>query len=726
MANGLRRPSGGAKYYLPIVEPVAFEGALPAGVESRRVPPAGKGLNRGLRPDAGPSGRRRAVAVLEREAVGGRDLPLDAYLLGALLGDGGLSASSVGFTTADAEMVELLEPRLPAEVEIVAVAGTTYDYRLRRSGGGPRNAAITALRSLGLMGHSALTKFIPEPYLLAPVPDRWALLAGLLDTDGSIDYRGVIEYSTSSARLAKDVRFLVQALGGTVTTTVRATMHAPSHRLFIRLPAGGESPFWLTRKRERWEATSTQRRSATPVRAIVSIEPEGEAEMVCISVDAPDHLYVAEECIVTHNTTSRAVPAILDAPGSVLVTSNKRDVVDATRDIRATVGPVWVFDPQAIALEEATWWWNPLSYVTDEVRAAKLAEHFAAGSRDPGAKTDAYFDPAGQDLLAGLLLAAALDNRPITDVYTWLTRPTDETAVDVLREHGFTLTADQVAGVISAPEKQRGGIYGTAMQMASCLTNRQVAAWVTPRGVADSRPQFNPDDFVRSGNSTLYSLSKEGRGTAGPLVTALTVAVVEAAEELAATSAGGRLATPLLGVLDEAANVCRWRELPNLYSHYGSRGIVLMTILQSWSQGVEVWGESGMKKLWSAANVKVYGGGVSEAAFLDDLSRMVGDYDRLSSSTSTGRGQRTVSQQLHRERILDVAALAAMPKGRAVVLSSGSRPALIRTVPWMVGKHADAVRASIAAHDPQAAHTIHEAHAELNTVIAANTAEQAT
>ena len=426
----------------------------------------------------------------------------------------------------------------------------------------------------------------------------------------------------------------------------------------------------------------------------------------------------------TGKTTSRAVPAILDAPGSVLVTSNKRDVVDATRDVRAGRGPVWVFDPQAIANEPPTWWWNPLSYVTDEVRAARLAEHFAAGSRDPGAKTDAYFDPAGQDLLAGLLLAAALDRRSITDVYTWLTRPTDETAVDILRDHGFPLTADQVAGVVSAPDKQRGGVFGTAQQMASCLTNRQVAAWVTPQGPADARPQLNPQDFVRADGGTLYSLSKEGRGTAGPLVTALTVAVVEAAEELAARSAGGRLTTPLLGVLDEAANVCRWRELPNLYSHYGSRGIVLMTILQSWSQGVEVWGESGMKKLWSASNVKVYGGGVSEGAFLEDLSRLIGDYDRLSSSTSTGKGHRTVSQQLHRERILDVADLAAMPKGRAVVLASGARPTLIRTQPWMTGPHAAAVRASIAAHDPQAERTIHEAQIELAAVTSDDAAQE--
>ena len=420
----------------------------------------------------------------------------------------------------------------------------------------------------------------------------------------------------------------------------------------------------------------------------------------------------------TGKTTSRAVPAILEAPGGVLVTSNKRDVVDATRDVRAEAGPVWVFDPQGIALENPTWWWNPLSYVTDEVRAAKLADHFASGSRDPGAKTDAYFDPAGQDLLAGLLLAAALDSRPITDVYGWLTRPTEEEPIGILRRGGYDLTADQVRGVITAPEKQRGGIYGTAQQMASCLTNRQVAAWVNPQGEPDLRPQFDPGAFVRDGG-TLYSLSKEGRGTAGPLVTALTVAVVEAAEELAAGSAGGRLSVPLLGVLDEAANVCRWRELPNLYSHYGSRGIVLMTILQSWSQGVDVWGDSGMRKLWSASNVKVYGGGVSEDAFLESLSKLIGDYDRQASSVSSGRGGRSVNQQLHRERILDVADLAAMPKGRAVVLSSGNRPTLIRTQPWMTGPHAEKVKASIAAHDPQASRTIIEAQESVREVAAA-------
>ena len=167
-----------------------------------------------------------------------------------------------------------------------------------------------------------------------------------------------------------------------------------------------------------------------------------------------------------------------------------------------------------------------------------------------------------------------------------------------------------------------------------------------------------------------------------------------------ARSPGGRLPVPLLGVLDEAANVCRWKDLPELYSHFGSRGIVLMTILQSWSQGVDVWGQSGMRKLWSAANVAVYGGGVKETDFLDMLSRLIGDYDKHTRSVSTGRGHRSVTEQLSRERIMDPADLAALPPGRAVVLASGARPTLIHTEPWMTGPHASAVRASLAAHDP--------------------------
>ncbi|GAB2689617.1 type IV secretory system conjugative DNA transfer family protein [Thalassiella azotivora] len=401
----------------------------------------------------------------------------------------------------------------------------------------------------------------------------------------------------------------------------------------------------------------------------------------------------------TGKTTSRAIPAILAAPGAVLATSNKRDLVDATRGPRASAGPVWVFDPQGIVDEAPSWWWNPLTYVTDEVKASMLADLFAAAAREPGARTDAFFDSAAKDLLAGLLLAAAVAGRPLTQVYLWLTDPTDDEPVALLKTAGYPLPAAAVAGVVNAPEKQRGGVYGTAQQVASFLTNRQATRWVTPPDAGEHRAEFDPAAFVRDGG-TLYSLSKEGRGSAGPLVTALTVAVTEAAEEHAKRSPGGRLPVPMVAVLDEAANVCRWRELPNLYSHYGSRGIVMMTILQSWSQGVEVWGRDGMRKLWSAANIKIYGGGVTEVEFLSELSQLVGDFDLHQVSTTHGKGGRSTNRSTRREKVLDVADLGSLPKGRALVIASGTRPTLIQTTPWMAGPHAAAIQASIQRHGP--------------------------
>jgi type IV secretory pathway TraG/TraD family ATPase VirD4 len=401
----------------------------------------------------------------------------------------------------------------------------------------------------------------------------------------------------------------------------------------------------------------------------------------------------------TGKTTSRAIPSILAAPWAVLATSNKRDVVDATRDVRAGVGEVWVFDPQEIADESPSWCWNPLSYVVDERRAAELADVFASCSREVGARTDAFFDTAGQNLVAYLLLAAALEQRPLTQVYLWLTSPNDDEPAVILREHGYAVIASALQAHINAPEKQRGGVFGTAQEMCSFMTNRQAMRWV----VSDPQrpvPAFDPHAFAVS-HDTLYSLSKEGKGSAAALVTALTLAVCEAAEERAKRCRAGRLPTPMVAVLDEAANVCRWRKLPDLYSHYGSRGICLLTILQSWSQGVEVWGREGMRKLWSAATVKVYGGGVSEVEFLEEISKLIGDFDLLSRQETHGvRQGRSTSRSVRRERILDVADLASLPQGRIVVFASGSRPVLARSIPWMAGPNADAIRASITAHDP--------------------------
>lgn len=404
----------------------------------------------------------------------------------------------------------------------------------------------------------------------------------------------------------------------------------------------------------------------------------------------------------TGKSTSRIIPAILDAPGVVVSTSNKRDVVDATRGVRELTAKVHVFDPQKIAQEEPSWWWNPLSYVTNEDKAARLTSHFATASRAPGSRPDAYFDSKAEDLLSSLFLAAALDNRTITDVYVWVTKQTSQQPVQILEDHDYTLQAIGLQSTIDLTDKQRDGIFGTAEKMIQCLKNRNTLRWVTPAGgsvAEDLRPQFDPKAFAQS-QETLYLLSKEGVGTAAPLTTALTVAVAEALEERAERM-GGRLKTPALFALDELANVVKWAGLPDQFSHYGSRGIIVMAILQSWSQGVELWGEANMRKIWSAANIKVYGGGVAEEGFLRALSDLIGDYSYTSVSQSSGRSGSSRSRQESKERIFDVSNLAELDRGRAVVLASGAPATLLKTRPWYTGPHKEKVEASLAKYSPE-------------------------
>lgn len=414
-------------------------------------------------------------------------------------------------------------------------------------------------------------------------------------------------------------------------------------------------------------------------------------------------------------SSSLVIPAVMEAIGPVVATSNKRDVVDATRLHRSRMGTVRVFDPQGVAKEPCSFYWDPIAWVAGtgvdggagaHVRAVKLAGHFAAGG--DADKGDPFFEPEGEDLLAGLILAAALDKKPITKVFEWITKPKDDEPIDILVEAGYSLPAGALRDQYNAPDRQRKGVFSTAKKMASCLKFDSIVPWVCPPKDGEAqRESFDVVAFARS-RDTLYPLSLEGAGTAGPLITALTAAVVEAAAD-AGTEAGGRLPVPMMVCLDEAANIVKWAELPKMYSHFGSRGIIVQTILQSWAQGVRCWGSEGMQALWGAANIRILGPGLADAGFLRDTSELIGQhYEQVSSlSNSRDKSGTSTSTSWSRttETTLTVSDLAALPSGRAVLLSSGRRPTLLQLVPWWQRPYADAIKASQARFEPTPADT---------------------
>ncbi|WP_435059144.1 type IV secretory system conjugative DNA transfer family protein [Streptomyces sp. bgisy060] len=391
-------------------------------------------------------------------------------------------------------------------------------------------------------------------------------------------------------------------------------------------------------------------------------------------------------------TTSLAIPSILAAPGPVLLTSNKAagDAYTACYDARCQVGRVWSMDPQQIAHAERTMWWNPLTDAKTLDGAGRLAGHFLAASVDASQQGD-FWSKAGSNILAQLFLAAALDERPITDVMQWLAFPADRTPLDILRDHRFTAVASQLKGTVEGPPETRDGIYETARQYAAALLNSEIAAWVTPQ---KDIAEFRPADFVTSTDS-LFLLSKDGGGGASALIAACADSVMRAATAQA-ERAGGRLDPPMLAILDEAANVCKISDLPDLYSHLGSRGIIPITILQSYRQGQKVWGDAGMDAMWSAATVKVIGSGIDDPDFADKLSRMIGDHDVETTSTSVSESGKSTSISMRQERILPADAIRALAKGSALCLATGMRVAMLDLRPWYAEPGAEELAAASA------------------------------
>ena len=230
-------------------------------------------------------------------------LPLDPWLLGALLGDGTLSGSSLRFSTSQQEMLERLGQRAGEGFLLRAVGG--YDWRIVQASGAHRkglmgvapNGLMEALRSLGLWGIRSGEKFVPDIYLTAAREPRLELLRGLMDTDGWVERWGSTRFCSSSERLARDVAELVRSLGGWCSVRKRSTTRGRAFVCNIHY-AEPKSVFRLSFKRDR--AWTEPRRKWRPV--VLSIVPSRVTETQCIAVTHPSGLYITDDYVVTHNT----------------------------------------------------------------------------------------------------------------------------------------------------------------------------------------------------------------------------------------------------------------------------------------------------------------------------------------------------------------------------------------------------------------------------------------
>jgi replicative DNA helicase len=284
------------------------------------------------------------------------ELPIPPYALGVWLGDG--TSAAAQFTSADPEIAAYIEAeglvvvptnadrrytlRLPARPGLperpcpmcgrlfvpktsqVQTCGKTCGGALRANGGigrvascpdcgGPSSGLAQCqacrdehgtvqarLRTLGVLGN----KHIPLAYRRASVGQRRALLAGLLDTDGTVTPSGAVQFTVTNRRLAEDTRELVASLGHRVRMSRVRGRTEESSTAYTLTFSTDDGVFRLERKKllhkERGARTFTARGS----RFITEVRPIPSVPVRCIQVDAEDHLFLAGRSFIpTHNST---------------------------------------------------------------------------------------------------------------------------------------------------------------------------------------------------------------------------------------------------------------------------------------------------------------------------------------------------------------------------------------------------------------------------------------
>ncbi len=224
-----------------------------------------------------------------------RDLPLPPYVLGAWLGDRHTNCARI--TPCDPGVVMRLESE---GLVLDQIAGVTYSLRLPPPR--PESSVEAILRSMGVLGN----KHVPVAYLRASAAQRRALLAGLLDTDGTVTNTGAVQFSVTNARLAEDFCELVVSLGyrcGVTTKYVRGRSAASSVAYTVTFTPSDEV-FALERMKVAHKERASRSRPQAGSRFITSVRPVPSVPVRCVEVDHPEGLYLATRSMIpTHNST---------------------------------------------------------------------------------------------------------------------------------------------------------------------------------------------------------------------------------------------------------------------------------------------------------------------------------------------------------------------------------------------------------------------------------------
>ncbi|SMF69446.1 type IV secretory system conjugative DNA transfer family protein [Streptomyces sp. Amel2xC10] len=337
-------------------------------------------------------------------------------------------------------------------------------------------------------------------------------------------------------------------------------------------------------------ATESLPTESLPTAAVPSIPSPAAPPMV--PVIAP---VIGERPAVVHfappaDRRSPAVQAIQDAEGATLVVTSDPTLWQDTKDARAKLGPVHLYDPAHLCDTPSRLHWSPTSGCEDKPTAAARATALLTPVK-PTARLDQAVNDTAETLLRSYLHAAALDGRTIRHVHRWCQGTGVQEAVRTLRTHPKAApgSAGELEAALTAHPERRDIAHELTTRALSALSVVNLREACTP----NRTDALALDSFVDEGGS-LYVVGEsieDPRTHPGamPLLTALVSSVVERGRRMAERSSSGRLDPPLTLVLDDIAAVAPLPQLPDLLASGADQGLPTLALLRSREQAKSRW-----------------------------------------------------------------------------------------------------------------------------------------
>ena len=393
------------------------------------------------------------------------------------------------------------------------------------------------------------------------------------------------------------------------------------------------------------------------------------------------------------------IPNVMVSNGPVVSTSTKSDVMDATLSARSQLGRCLLFDPTGSVDRlpgVAALRWSPLQSSTTWSAALSMARSLVHVGSSPGRMTHgdgSHWTERAQALMAPLLHAAALEGTDMRTLLTWVDRRQALPAQQILAGgpgHATELARNLLDGIVATDQRELSGIWSTASGALSGFRSEETLA-------ATGRPDFDPEQFVRSSDTIYIAAPAHRQALVAPLVVGLIDDIRHATYARGARSMpGSPRQPPVLLALDEVANIAPIPDLPSMISEGGGQGLTTMVCLQDLSQARSRWPDhtDGFPSLFGTTVVLP---GIGDVRTLEALSVLAGDEEIPTRTVSSGRtltdrpltdlitGGRpqhgeSVSTQWRRRLPVDVLSRGAT--GHALAFDERNRPAWIPLAPF--------------------------------------------